>query len=356
MTTRSGMTLKRLQGPPPRSRRSVSIPGGHISDTMYIYLCITRLFTVHNIVMVETISCVIITIYVKKLKSQWFFFLHLWPILDVYVFIHILVCVCTHKLYICCICICVSEFNIILFFFYSFFSAVKQEFHFEEDNYYTEDEYMEEGEEEEEEEDVSSSPEKGSKKKGRGRANGEPRMKMRRIFRITHGRERQRGEEGKRTGSFRFSQCHSDPRAQLSTLDLGYKSNYSALCARLISYFFCCFNSSSSLPIQSKIPMGFCSVIRRYWPLTRGWGACLELSRSTVWTETPWPPPPPSLSSCWSHQRRSKLFSCSFPQLNLNFCHLVSCNSFCFCSYIVVVTFLTLISFLTIMCNCWEGR
>uniref|UniRef100_A0A3B4ZJN0 Coiled-coil domain-containing protein 106-like n=1 Tax=Stegastes partitus TaxID=144197 RepID=A0A3B4ZJN0_9TELE len=32
----------------------------------------------------------------------------------------------------------------------------------------------------------------GSKKKGRGRANGEPRMKMRRIFRITHGRERQR--------------------------------------------------------------------------------------------------------------------------------------------------------------------
>lgn len=53
---------------------------------------------------------------------------------------------------------------------------------------------MEEGEEEEEEEDVSSSPEKGSKKKARGRAHGEPRMKMRRIFRITHGRERQRGE------------------------------------------------------------------------------------------------------------------------------------------------------------------
>ncbi|XP_075867352.1 coiled-coil domain-containing protein 106-like [Nelusetta ayraudi] len=104
MTTRSGMTLKRLKGPAPRSRRSVSIPGGHISDTI----------------------------------------------------------------------------------------AVKQEFHFEEDNYYTEDEYVEEGEEEEEEEDVSSSPEKGSKKKGRGRANGEPRMKMRRIFRITHGRERQR--------------------------------------------------------------------------------------------------------------------------------------------------------------------
>lgn len=74
-------------------------------------------------------------------------------------------------------------------------SAVKQEFHFEEDSYYTEDEYVEEGEKEEEEEDVSSSPEKGSKKKARGRANGEPRMKMRRIFRITHGRERQRGEK-----------------------------------------------------------------------------------------------------------------------------------------------------------------
>ncbi|KAI3358897.1 hypothetical protein L3Q82_015292 [Scortum barcoo] len=47
-------------------------------------------------------------------------------------------------------------------------------------------------EEEEEEEDEDSSAEKGSKKKGRGRAGGEPRMKMRRIFRITHGRERQR--------------------------------------------------------------------------------------------------------------------------------------------------------------------
>ncbi|XP_068566768.1 coiled-coil domain-containing protein 106-like isoform X2 [Cebidichthys violaceus] len=70
---------------------------------------------------------------------------------------------------------------------------VKQEFHLEEDKYYTEDEYVEEAEEEEEEEeDEDSSVEKGSKKKGRGRANGEPRMKMRRIFRITHGRERQR--------------------------------------------------------------------------------------------------------------------------------------------------------------------
>lgn len=32
------MTLKRLQGPAPRSRRSVSIPGGHISDTMYKHI------------------------------------------------------------------------------------------------------------------------------------------------------------------------------------------------------------------------------------------------------------------------------------------------------------------------------
>lgn len=76
--------------------------------------------------------------------------------------------------------------------------AVKQEFHVEEDKYYTEDEYVEE---EEEEEDEGSSPEKGSKKKGRGRANGEPRMKMRRIFRITHGRERQRGETPEENGS-----------------------------------------------------------------------------------------------------------------------------------------------------------
>uniref|UniRef100_A0A3Q4BE07 Uncharacterized protein n=1 Tax=Mola mola TaxID=94237 RepID=A0A3Q4BE07_MOLML len=61
----------------------------------------------------------------------------------------------------------------------------------DEDNYYTEDEYVEE-EEEEEDDDEGLSPEKGTKKKSRGRANGEPRMKMRRIFRITHGRERQR--------------------------------------------------------------------------------------------------------------------------------------------------------------------
>ncbi|XP_061597616.1 coiled-coil domain-containing protein 106-like [Cololabis saira] len=75
---------------------------------------------------------------------------------------------------------------------------VKQEFHLEEAKFYTEDEYVEEEEEEEEveegeeEEGEDSSVEKGSKKKGRGRAGGEPRMKMRRIFRITHGRERQR--------------------------------------------------------------------------------------------------------------------------------------------------------------------
>ncbi|XP_034456848.1 coiled-coil domain-containing protein 106-like isoform X1 [Hippoglossus hippoglossus] len=66
---------------------------------------------------------------------------------------------------------------------------VKQEFHVEEEKYYTDDEFVEE-EEEEEDEDEEEAVEKGSKKKGRGR--GEPRMKMRRIFRITHGRERQR--------------------------------------------------------------------------------------------------------------------------------------------------------------------
>ncbi|XP_041867643.1 coiled-coil domain-containing protein 106-like [Melanotaenia boesemani] len=69
---------------------------------------------------------------------------------------------------------------------------VKQEFHLEEDKYYTEDEYMEEEEDENEDDDEDSAVEKGSKKKGRGRGGGEPRMKMRRIFRITHGRERQR--------------------------------------------------------------------------------------------------------------------------------------------------------------------
>nr|XP_057903158.1 coiled-coil domain-containing protein 106-like isoform X2 [Doryrhamphus excisus] len=67
---------------------------------------------------------------------------------------------------------------------------VKQEFHLEEDNYYSDQEFLEE-EEEEEDEENDSSVEAGSKKKSRGRM-GEPRMKMRRIFRITHGRERQR--------------------------------------------------------------------------------------------------------------------------------------------------------------------
>lgn len=75
-------------------------------------------------------------------------------------------------------------------------AAVKQEFHLEEENFFTEDEYVEEEEEEDDEdEDEVSSSEKGLNKKCRGRANGEPRMKMRRIFRITHGRERQRGDQ-----------------------------------------------------------------------------------------------------------------------------------------------------------------
>lgn len=73
-------------------------------------------------------------------------------------------------------------------------AAVKQEFHLEEEKFFTEDEYVEEEEDDDDEEDEASSSEKGLKKKGRGRANSEPRMKMRRIFRITHGRERQRGD------------------------------------------------------------------------------------------------------------------------------------------------------------------
>ncbi|XP_077404148.1 coiled-coil domain-containing protein 106-like isoform X2 [Vanacampus margaritifer] len=69
---------------------------------------------------------------------------------------------------------------------------VKQEFHLEEENFYTDEEFLEEEEEDDEdEEEDDSSLEAGAKKKGRGRAR-EPRMKMRRIFRITHGRERQR--------------------------------------------------------------------------------------------------------------------------------------------------------------------
>lgn len=74
-------------------------------------------------------------------------------------------------------------------------AAVKQEFHLEEDKFFTEDEYVEEEEEEDDDdEDELSSSEKGLNRKGRGRANGEPKVKMRRIFRITHGRERQRGK------------------------------------------------------------------------------------------------------------------------------------------------------------------
>ncbi|MEQ2201016.1 hypothetical protein XENOCAPTIV_006322 [Xenoophorus captivus] len=69
---------------------------------------------------------------------------------------------------------------------------VKQEFHLEEDKYYTEEEFVEEEEDEELEDDEDSAVANGSKKKARGRGSGEPRMKMRRIFRITHGRERQR--------------------------------------------------------------------------------------------------------------------------------------------------------------------
>lgn len=128
------------------------------------------------------------------------------------------------------------ELNVTPFYFR--ISAVKQEFHFEEDSYYTEDEYVEEGEEEEEEEDVSSTPEQGSKKKARGRAHGEPRMKMRRIFRITHGRERQRGE-----------------------VTLLHRPRWLLAVPR---------PSSSSLPHQSKTRTGSCSATRRYWPRTSG--------------------------------------------------------------------------------------
>lgn len=71
---------------------------------------------------------------------------------------------------------------------------VKQEFHLKEDKYYTEDEYMEEEDDEDDDDDEDdSSVEKGSKRRIKGRKM-EPRMKMRRIYRITHSRERQRGE------------------------------------------------------------------------------------------------------------------------------------------------------------------
>ncbi|KAL0962415.1 hypothetical protein UPYG_G00339740 [Umbra pygmaea] len=66
---------------------------------------------------------------------------------------------------------------------------VKQELRMiEEDKYFEEDSYLEEEEVEEEED---SSDEKTSKKKG-SKNGGEPRMKMRRVFRITRGKERQR--------------------------------------------------------------------------------------------------------------------------------------------------------------------
>nr|XP_061808361.1 coiled-coil domain-containing protein 106-like [Nerophis lumbriciformis] len=66
-------------------------------------------------------------------------------------------------------------------------TRVKQEFHLEDEKFYTDEEFLEEEEEDGEEEESPAE----AKKKGRGR-NGEPRMKMRRIYRITHGRERQR--------------------------------------------------------------------------------------------------------------------------------------------------------------------
>ncbi|XP_038827616.1 coiled-coil domain-containing protein 106-like isoform X1 [Salvelinus namaycush] len=66
---------------------------------------------------------------------------------------------------------------------------VKQEVRvIEEDKYFEEDGYMEE---EEVEEEDDSSDEKMSKKRG-SKNGGEPRMKMRRVFRITRGKERQR--------------------------------------------------------------------------------------------------------------------------------------------------------------------
>lgn len=68
---------------------------------------------------------------------------------------------------------------------------MKQEFHLEEEKFYTENEFMEDEEdmEEEEEEEEDLTAERGVKKRG----GGERRMKMRRVFTITHSRERQRG-------------------------------------------------------------------------------------------------------------------------------------------------------------------
>ncbi|CAN9503637.1 unnamed protein product [Ophioblennius macclurei] len=69
---------------------------------------------------------------------------------------------------------------------------VKQEFHLEEDKYYTEDEYLEEEVDDDDDDEEDCLVAMAPKKKGRGKNGREPRMKMRRIFRITHGRERQR--------------------------------------------------------------------------------------------------------------------------------------------------------------------
>ena len=69
-------------------------------------------------------------------------------------------------------------------------SSVKREFHLEEEKFYTDEEYVEEAAADSEEEEEEEEKRKGGRG---GRACGEPRMKMRRVFRITHGRERQRG-------------------------------------------------------------------------------------------------------------------------------------------------------------------
>ncbi|CAL8292751.1 unnamed protein product [Merluccius merluccius] len=68
-------------------------------------------------------------------------------------------------------------------------APVKQEFCLEEDDkFYSDEEYVEEAE-------ADSEEEEGEERRGGrgGRASGEPRVKkMRRVYRITHGRERQR--------------------------------------------------------------------------------------------------------------------------------------------------------------------
>ena len=73
------------------------------------------------------------------------------------------------------------------------------------EKYFEEDGYLEEEELVSDEDD--SSEDQRSKRKARGggvRVVGEePRMKMRRVIRITHGRERQRGEQ--RT----YKQCYT---------------------------------------------------------------------------------------------------------------------------------------------------